>query len=710
MTTADALRILLVEDDEDDYLLTRSMLGAPGRAKVELDWEQTYAPALSAIRTGGHDLYLVDYRLGEHNGLDLVREAWEGEPAAPVIMLTGQDDYAVDLQATELGVTDYLVKGSIDAPTLERTIRYAIRHHRATVDLRRSEERYAVAVRATNDGIWDWDLTTRSMHFSERWKTLLGYEDFTWDEPDAWFKLVHPDDVERLRREIDQHLAGEGSYFENEHRIRHADGDWRWVLTRGLTTRDANGTPIRITGSLSDITERRNAQQQLIHDALHDSLTGLPNRALFMDRLAHCLNHVERDPSYGCAVLFIDIDRFKLVNDSLSHAAGDRLLVEMARRVRRVLRPRDTLARLGGDEFTILLDGIAGSAEAKDIATRAGQAIAEPIGFEGHELSVVASIGIAHNLEGIADAEDLVRNADIAMYHAKGHGGGRWETFDTSMHQRVLDRMSVETQLRQAIDQGSLRTFFQPIVDLRSGALHGLEALARWPAGDRELPPCDFIPVAEETGLISPLGTLILRSACQTLSDWREQRLVDPRVTVSVNVSICQITDGSLVGHVRAALKDAKLPASNLTLEITESTLIENPLLVSAELRELMYLGVTVHLDDFGTGYSSLTVLNDFPGDTLKIDRTFVDSMIDRPDSHTIVTSIVGLAHNLGLRVIAEGIENAEQLHALTALGCEYGQGYHFARPLPAGEIETLLAGGNLTGAEDTRLPASISS
>jgi EAL domain-containing protein (putative c-di-GMP-specific phosphodiesterase class I) len=268
----------------------------------------------------------------------------------------------------------------------------------------------------------------------------------------------------------------------------------------------------------------------------------------------------------------------------------------------------------------------------------------------------------------------------------------------------------VETQLRQAIDQGSLRTFFQPIVDLRSGALHGLEALARWPAGDRELPPCDFIPVAEETGLISPLGTLILRSACQTLSEWRDRQLVEPDVTVSVNVSICQITDGGLVDHVRAALKDAKLPARNLTLEITESTLIENPMLVSAELRELMYLGVTVHLDDFGTGYSSLTVLNDFPGDTLKIDRTFVDSMIGRPDSHTIVTSIVGLAHNLGLRVIAEGIENADQLHALTALGCEYGQGYHFARPLPAGEIETLLADGNLTGAEDTRLPASISS
>jgi predicted signal transduction protein with EAL and GGDEF domain len=345
-----------------------------------------------------------------------------------------------------------------------------------------------------------------------------------------------------------------------------------------------------------------------------------------------------------------------------------------------------------------------------DIAARAGQAIAEPIDFDGRELSIVASIGIAHNLDGVDDAGELVRDADIAMYHAKGEGGGRCEIFDTSMHQRVLDRISVETRLRQAIDQRSLRTFFQSIVDLRTGTLQGLEALARWPAGDREVPPCDFIPIAEEASLISPLGNLILRNACRTLSEWRERGLVEPSVTVSVNVSVCQITDGGLVDHVRAALKDARLPARNLALEITESTLIEIPLLVCAELRELMDLGVTVHLDDFGTGYSSLTVLHDFPGDTLKIDRSFVDTMISRPESHTIIRSIVGLAHNLGLRVIAEGIENADQLHTLTTLGCEYGQGYYFAPPLPRGEIEAIIVEDGLPAVENTRVHASTRS
>ena len=694
MRRSESLRILLVEDDEDDFVLTRSMLQAPGAGRFQLEWEQSYLPALQAIREARHDLYLVDYRLGDRTGLDLVRDAWDTAPPAPVIVLTGQDDYEVDLQASELGVTDYLVKGTIDAPSLERTIRYAVRHHQVMVDLRRSEERYAVAVQATNDGIWDWDLVGESMHFSDRWKALLGYADaFASDRPDAWFDLVHSDDVGRLRREINQHLSGTSPHFENEHRIRHADGGWRWVLTRGLTTRDADGRPRRITGSLSDITDRRVAQERLIHDALHDSLTGLPNRALFLDRLTQCLRHLERDPAYACGLLYVDIDRFKLVNDSLSHAAGDRLLIEIARRVGQALRPGDTLARLGGDEFAILLDGAITPACALDVAARVAGAIAQPIRFDRRELSVSASIGIAHNLDGCVSPDELIRNADIAMYDAKARGGGHCEVFDASMHQRVVDRVSLETRLRHAIEQQRLRTFFQPIIDLGSGALHGLEALARWPADDEPVPPSEFIEVAEDSGLIGALGVLILRNACETLSDWRRRGIIAPEVTVSVNVSIRQITDGGLVEHVRAALHDHDLPPANLVLEITESTLIENPELVSAVLDELLTLGVAIQLDDFGTGYSSLTVLHDFPGDTLKIDRSFVATMIERPESQAIIRSIIGLAHNLGLRVIAEGIERPDQRDAVTALRCEYGQGYHFARPLPREEFEELLAG-----------------
>ena len=692
MNQADPLRVLLVEDDEDDFVLTQSMLLANGRTKFDLEWEQSYASALDVVRLTSHDLYLVDYRLGEHTGLDLVRTAWGTDPPAPVILLTGQDDYAVDMEATALGVTDYLVKGTIDAPSLERTIRYAVRQHQAMVDLRRSEERYAVAVRATNDGIWDWDLTGQRVHFSERWKTLLGYVDLTSDQMAAWFELVHPDDLERLRHEIDGSVAGESPYFENEHRIRHGDGTWRWVLCRGLSTCNVAGAPVRITGSLSDITERRNAEERLIHDALHDSLTGLPNRTLLMDRITQCVRRGERAPAGGCAVLYIDLDRFKLINDSVSHAAGDRLLIELARRMEGVLRPGDTLARLGGDEFGVVLEDVSSTAQALEIGARLCQTIAESVPFERRALQIVGSVGIAHNLDGLVAPEDLLRNADIAMYDAKGHGGGRCAIFDHSMHQRVVDRMSLETHLRQAIEQRRLRTFFQPIVDLSTGAIRGLEALARWPAGEHDIPPSQFIPVAEESGLIGQLGCLVLRDACRTLSEWRRQGLVSPEVTVSVNVSVRQIMDSGLVDHVSAALADSGLSPENLVLEITESTLIENPQVVRTVLQELLALGVTVELDDFGTGYSSLTVLHDFPGHTLKIDRAFVDTMIDRPESETIVRSIVSLAHSLGLRVTAEGIEDTDQLHALTALGCEYGQGYHFSRPLPAGDIAAMLA------------------
>jgi diguanylate cyclase (GGDEF)-like protein/PAS domain S-box-containing protein len=612
-----------------------------------------------------------------------------------VILLTGQDDYQVDLEATALGVTDYLVKGTIDAPGLERTIRYALRQHKAMLDLRQSEERYAVAVRATNDGIWDWDLAEQSMHFSDRWKTLLGYGDrFISGRPDAWFDLVHPEDIGRLRAEIYDHLAGLSPYFENEHRIRHADGQWRWVLSRGLASPDRTGTPARMTGSLSDVTDRHNAEQQLMYGALHDSLTGLPNRALFMDRLSHCLGRLERDPGFQCAVLFIDVDRFKLVNDSLSHAAGDRLLVELSRRVEQVLRPDDTLARLGGDEFTILLDGIASPADAVDVARRVLAAIAVPVDLDGHEMTVAASIGISHSgSDGIAGASELIRNADIAMYDAKRRGGARHEVFDASMHARVVGRISLEAELRQAIEEKTLRAFFQPIVDIRSGAIRGFEALARWPEGRTDVPPGEFIPVAEEAGLIGALGSLMLYEACRSLRRWRDRGLVEDDVTISVNVSTRQLGEPGLVEEVRAALAETGLPASSLVLEITESTLIERPELMSALLRELLALGVSIQLDDFGTGYSSLTVLHHFPGDTLKIDRSFVATLTHRDESQVIVRSIIALAHNLGLRAIAEGIDDPEQISVLADLGCEYGQGFYYSRPLPAGELEARLAG-----------------
>ena len=688
------VRVLLVEDDEDDYLITRELLAGQDRMRFAVDWSSEFDAGLSAIREQQHDVYLIDYRLGDHTGLELVREGFSSRPRAPVIVLTSQSDYEIDLEATSLGVTDFLVKQELNPTGLERSIRYAISHHDSLHSLARSEERYALAVRAVNDGIWDWDLPSDLIYLAPRWHAILGHPERSGHErPEAWFRLVHPDDLLRLRASIDAHLAGDVPHLESEHRMRHADGSWRWVLTRGLAIRGIDGTATRMAGSLSDITDRRTAQHQLQHDALHDGLTELPNRALFMDRLDQVMQRARREPAIGCAVLFVDIDKFKLVNDSLSHAVGDRLLVALAGRLQKVLRPGDTVARIGGDEFTILLEGLAHEEAARLVAERVQSALEKAFHVDGHELFVTASIGISLSSPRHTAAE-LLRNADIAMYDAKRRGRARCAVFDESMHRRVVDRLARENELRQAVDESLLGVHYQPIIDLSTGRIRALEALARWPAEWPPVEPREFIPIAEETGVIGPLGLHVLRTALQTIAGWCHAGLLADDVCVSVNVSGRQLEDPQLPANVRAAIAAAGVPGEMLRLEITESTLMHDPERNQGIFSEVCHSGVGLHLDDFGTGYSSLSALHRFPVDALKIDRSFVASIDEGQNgSDAIVRSTVALAHSLGLHVIAEGIETPEQLQRLRSLGCDYGQGFLFSKPLSAQETETLLIG-----------------
>jgi diguanylate cyclase (GGDEF)-like protein/PAS domain S-box-containing protein len=690
------IRVLLVEDDEDDYLITRDMLARQERARFTVDWRCDYAEAAAAIRRREHDAYLIDYRLGPRTGLDLVRETFVDHPHAPVLMLTGQATYDLDLEAARLGVTDYLVKQELDPALLERSIRYAINHQRTVRELSLSEERYALAVRAANDGIWDWDVTAGTIYLSPRWNAILGYpgdlDSSVQDDPSVWFGLVHSGDLVRLRGAIEAHLEGRTPHLQSEHRMRHADGTWRWVMTRGLAIRDADGTPTRMAGSLSDITDRRIAQLRLQHDALHDTLTGLPNRTLFIDRVSQILQRTLRDPASGCAVLFIDIDRFKLVNDSLSHAVGDHLLIALAGRIGGALRPGDTVARLGGDEFTVLLEDITDTADAQVVAQRILHSLGEEFEIDGNQLFVSASIGIAVSTPGLEPA-DLMRNADIAMYDAKRRGRSRCSVFDESMHRRVVDRLTRETELRQVVECSLLGIHYQPIIDLQTGNISGLEALARWPADWPQVAPSEFITIAEETGVIGALGEQVMRRALATLAGWRADGLIGDDVCMSVNLSGRQLDDPGWAERVRSAINEAALPPHALKLEITESTLMQEIERTQEVFTQVTDAGVGLHLDDFGTGYSSLTALHRFPVDALKIDRSFV-STIDAAEQpgDVIVRSTVALAHSLGLPVIAEGIESAEQLAHLRSLGCEFGQGYLFSPALDAESTRTLLA------------------
>lgn len=686
------LTVLVIEDDEDDFVITRGLLAAQERTRFQVEWAASYEDARQAITEGAHDVYLVDYRLGAHTGLELVREAFDEEERPPVIVLTGQGDYEVDLEATLLGVTDYLLKDQLNAATLERSIRYAVSNHQALRELRQTQERYALAVRGANDGIWDWDLGAQHIYFAPRWKAMLGEpEHEVSDSPSEWLERVHPDDSEGLQAAIRRHLEGRSPHFESEHRMRHSDGTYRWVFSRGVAIRGQSGKATRMAGSMSDITDRKVAEQRLVHDALHDALTGLPNRALFLDRLTLSLRRAERHPEYRCAVLFLDLDRFKVVNDGFSHAVGDQLLVGIAGRLIGALRPGDTVARLGGDEFTILLDDVGPIAEAEGVAARIQATLDEPFEIEGRDLVATASMGISISKPGSSPAE-LMRNADIAMYDAKGQGKARTAVFNARMHNRAVGQLRLETELRRAVEEESLRVFYQPIVELSSGRVSAFEALARWPNDSRTILPEEFIPVAEDIGLIGALGRLVLNTACTQLSEWRRRGVVDEEVTMSVNVSRVQLGEADLLADVTEALERAALPADALRLEITETTVMDDTKRMPIALDALEAMGVHPQIDDFGSGYASLTFLRNFPGDALKIDRSFIASLQEAAGSDEIVRATIELAHRLNLRVIAEGVERPAQLKVLRELGCEYGQGFLFAKPHEAEVLESLLA------------------
>jgi diguanylate cyclase (GGDEF)-like protein/PAS domain S-box-containing protein len=558
---------------------------------------------------------------------------------------------------------------------------------------RAAEERYALAVHGANDGLWDWDLKANQIYFSPRWKAMLGYAEHeiapTLDE---WFARIHPDDRVRVRTEIAAHLAERTPYFESEHRMAHRDGHYLWMLSRGLAVRDGDGQATRMAGSQTDISGRKQVEEQLLHDALHDALTGLPNRALFMDRLGRAVERAKRQAEYCYAVLFMDFDRFKVVNDSLGHTVGDDLLIGIARRLEGCLRPTDTVARLGGDEFVILLDGIRDVEDATRVADRIQKELAVPFPLNGQEVFTTVSIGIALSTPGYDRPEDLLRDADTVMYRAKALGRARHEVFDQVLHADAVALLQLETDLRRAVERREFLVYYQPIVSLKTGRMAGFEALVRWQHPQRGLIlPEEFITVAAETGLMVPIGWLVLRDACRQMSIWQARFSTKAPMTISVNFMGNQFGQPRLVEQIKCVLQETGLDARRLRLEITEREITENAEAAALMLSRLRALDIQLHIDDFGTGYSSLSMLHRFPIDALKIDRSFVTRMGTDDESAEIVQTIVTLAHNLGMDVIAEGVETAAQLGYLRTCGCDYGQGYLFSKAVDAAHAETLI-------------------
>jgi diguanylate cyclase (GGDEF)-like protein/PAS domain S-box-containing protein len=679
--------LLIVDDDAmncDVMVRYFSMYG------FEISAQSNGKDALEWIHSHRVDLVLLDIEMPGLNGLDVLKTLRENYTQAqlPIIMVTGRtssDDIVVALDA---GANDYLTK-PIDYPVMLARVKTQLSRKHAEEALHESEERYALAVRGANDGLWDWDLLTDTAYFSPRWKLMLGWDERDiGDSPDEWFRRIHPDDIQRVRSDIAAHIAGQTPHYEDEYRMLHKDGVYLWMLGRGLIVRDPSGKPYRMAGSQTDITRGK----------VVDVLTGLPNRVLFMDRLSRSFERAKRRSDKTIALLFLDLDSFKLVNDSLGHLVGDHLLVAIAERLEAIVRPTDsvgrfasshTVARLGGDEFTILLEDVSNVVDATRVAERIAGDLAKPFVAGGQEVFPTVSIGIALFNPSYQTPEELLCDADTAMYSAKALGKGRYQIFDVAMRANAAARLQLEAELRRAIERREFENYYQPIISMETGEIIGFETIVRWnhPARGFILPD-EFMPVAVETGLSVPLEQWSMETACRQMRAWQDDFAADPPLQISLNLSGRNLRQPDLLQRISALLRETNLSGGSLCFEISENSMMPDPQRTTDLLHQLKAYGIRLTLDDFGKGYSSLEHLHRFPLDCLKIDHSFVSRLGTESE---IVSTIFLLGQNLGLTVMADGIETKEQISRLRDFGCKFVQGNYFSAPISVEEATGLL-------------------
>lgn len=553
--------------------------------------------------------------------------------------------------------------------------------------LRESEYKFRTLMESMREGLLQVDHSDRIIFVNDCFCEMVGY---TKDEliGKDWARLVFDEDGHDFIELVNKRRR-KGISDSYEICLRKQSGEMLWVIVGGAPILDAEGVISGSMGVFTDITERKSTEEQLLHDAFHDGLTGLANRTLFMEHLHLTIKRFNRKLDATFAVLYLDLDRFKIINDSLGHSEGDKLLKLIGERLENSLRPGDLIARRGGDEFTILLNDLDGESDACRIAKRIQEDLKAPFDLGGREVFSSASIGIAMSTSGHTEAEDMLRDADIAMYRAKAKGKAQYQVFNQEMHLQALTQLQLETEMRLALERSEFLLHYQPIIKLDTNDLAGFEALVRWNHPTRGLvSPMEFIPMAEENGLILPLGKWILFESCRQLREWQNHNTLASTIAISVNLSSKQFLQPDLAEQIAETLEETGLDPSCLKLEITESYILENTEIAVATMTRLRTLGVEISLDDFGTGYSSLSYLHRLPIDYLKIDRSFVSRMEEKRENEEIVRTIIKLAQNLKMKVIAEGIETGEQLNLLKKLGCEYGQGYFFSKPLEASAME----------------------
>jgi diguanylate cyclase (GGDEF)-like protein len=696
------IKILVVDDDTDDVILIKDLLqsGMKG-VRFVLDHASSFSGAISCVSRTNYEVCLFDYRLGEADGLEVLRRIRAEGVAVPVIFLTGQGDEEIAVEAMKAGAVDYLPKAKLSSELLCQSVRYAMELHekemfrkKAEAALKESEEFNRAVLSSLTSHIAVLDRAGNIIAVNLAWERFAqengdpllsgtGVGTNYLEECQRALKRGS-EDAQRALVGIQAVLKGLQDQFTLEYPC-HSRKEKRWFLMRVTPLQSQRGGVVVIH---IDITERKQAEEMVHHLAYHDPLTGLPNRVLFNDHLTLELAHARRNKCM-VAVIFLDLDRFKTINDTLGHAIGDQLLQEVAKRLRSCLREGDTVARLGGDEFMLLLPGITHGEDVAKVVRRILEVLKPPFNLDGHELHITSSMGISLYPSDGGDAETLIKNADAAMYRTKEQSRGTYQFYTPSMNAKAFERLILENDLRRALERQEFVVYYQPQVSLHTGQIVGVEALVRWQHPEKGLvPPMEFIPLAEETGLIIPLGDWVFRMACAQNQTWQKAGFSPLRV--AVNLSARRFKQKGLIKDIVRILKETGLDPDYLELELTESHLMENVEATLSTLHELKAMGIHLSIDDFGTGYSSLSYLKRFPIDKLKIDRSFVLDISDNPDDAAIAVAIIAMAHSLKLKVTAEGVETKEQLEFLRAYQCDEMQGYYFSRPVPT-EIMTQL-------------------
>jgi diguanylate cyclase (GGDEF)-like protein/PAS domain S-box-containing protein len=700
--TADAPPSALVVDDDDMVrALSRGLLEDLG---VSVDEARDGQEALDRFRQaqGYYDLILLDLAMPRVDGFTVCStiKALAISEEITIVVITGANDHESIFKAFEAGATDFITK-PISWPIFAQRLRYILRAQETLIKLRNSEQDLSEAQQIARIGSWEWNLVTDTMRWSRQTWRLIGRDPDTGATYAAFLHSVHPEDRAAVSTAIGTAIQQLGE-FAIEHRIRQAGGEILVAHTQGIVSADTTGSPVRVRGILQDITDRKRSEERIYHLAYYDDLTELPNRDLFMEHLARALPAADRNQT-KTAIIFIDLDRFKRINDSLGHAVGDQVLKTIADRLSGYTRRSDTVGRLdskprmslalarhAADEFMILISGLQDVEHAGTICGRILTEIARPLPVGNTELFVTASLGVALYPTDGSNINAIWQNAHVALEHAKKSGGNCFRFYSLKMNQRAVERLSIESKLNRALEKQELSLVYQPQVQVASGKLWGFEALLRWhPKDGTPISPADFIPVAEETGLIIPIGRWVLKTACAQISQWRNQGL--PPVRMAVNLSARQFADPNLAAEIQTILEAHGIEPHYLEIELTESIIMHDVEEAQRKLILLKDIGLRVAVDDFGTGYSSMSYLKRFPLDILKIDRSFIKDLHQNRTDEDIAKAIIALSQSLSLRSVAEGVENETQRDILARLGCEYYQGFLFSRPEPPALVEKWL-------------------